>query len=157
MKTETPWGWRVALVDTYSRATSLRAQALTSLVIFTVSMGALFVISYLLSGWALKPVEQSWKRQQRFVSDASHELKTPLAVILANTQILQGTDGLPEEARRWVDSTADEAAGRRSRRPTSRSSSRGVPLSLTRSPSSAAARSSARLPRTYGPAWTRRA
>ena len=109
MKTETPWGWRVALVDTYSRATSLRAQALTSLVIFTVSMGALFVISYLLSGWALKPVEQSWKRQQRFVSDASHELKTPLAVILANTQILQGTDGLPEEARRWVDSTADEA------------------------------------------------
>ncbi|MDM8270934.1 sensor histidine kinase [Thermophilibacter provencensis] len=109
MKTETPWGWRIALVDTYSRAASLRVQALTSLVIFFVSMGALFVISYVLSGWALKPVERSWERQRRFVSDASHELKTPLAVILANTQILEGMEGLPEDARRWVDSTADEA------------------------------------------------
>ena len=52
---------------------------------------------------------RAWERQRRFVSDASHELKTPLAVILANTQILQGTEGIPEETRRWIDSTADEA------------------------------------------------
>ena len=44
------------------------------------------------------------------MADASHELKTPLAVILANTQILkESSEELPEESRRWVKSTADEA------------------------------------------------
>lgn len=109
MKTETSWGWRVALVDTYLRGATLRAQALSSLMIFSISMGALFVISYVLSGWALRPVQRAWEQQRRFVSDASHELKTPLAVILANTQILEGEKDLPEGARRWVSSTSDEA------------------------------------------------
>lgn len=109
MKTATTWGWRVALVDTYLRGATLRAQALSSLMIFSISMGALFVISYVLSGWALRPVQRAWEQQRRFVSDASHELKTPLAVILANTQILEGEKDLPEGARRWVSSTSDEA------------------------------------------------
>nr|WP_239471424.1 HAMP domain-containing sensor histidine kinase [Olsenella profusa] len=71
-------------------------------------MGALFVVAYLLSGWALRPVERAWEQQRRFVSDASHELKTPLAVILANTQILEADGGVPKEARRWVHSTSEE-------------------------------------------------
>lgn len=105
----TSYGWRLALVDTYSRDAALRTQALNGLAIFLVSMGALFVISYLLSGWALKPVERAWDQQRRFVSDASHELKTPLAVILANTQILERERGVDESAMRWVASTREEA------------------------------------------------
>ena len=102
-------GWRVALADTYSRDKALRAQATTSLAIFAASMGALFVVVRLLSGWALRPVEEAWSRQRRFVSDASHELKTPLAVILANTQILEREGSLDDETRRWVSSTSEEA------------------------------------------------
>lgn len=109
MKTEASWGWRIAFVDTYLRGAALRAQALSSLAIFVVSMGAVFVVAYTLSGWVLRPVSRAWEQQRRFVSDASHELKTPLAVILANTQILQGMDGLPPDAERWVSSTSDEA------------------------------------------------
>ena len=105
----TPYGWRLALVDTYSRDAALRTQALNGLAIFLVSMGALFVISYLLSGWALRPVERAWQQQRRFVSDASHELKTPLAVILANMQILERDRGIDEGAMRWVRSTREEA------------------------------------------------
>lgn len=109
MKTQASWGWRIAFVDTYLRGATLRAQALSSLAIFVVSMGAVFVVAYALSGWVLRPVRRAWDQQRRFVSDASHELKTPLAVILANTQILERMGELPPEARRWVRSTSDEA------------------------------------------------
>lgn len=105
-----PWGVRIALVDTYSRDAALRYQAVNGTVIFFVSMGALFAVSYVLSGWALRPVERAWAQQHRFVSDASHELKTPLTVILANMQILQRDEGLDKESKRWVESTIDEAA-----------------------------------------------
>lgn len=104
-----PYGWRVALVDTYSRDAALRSQALNGLAVFAVSMGALFVVSYLLSGWVLRPVQRAWDQQRRFVSDASHELKTPLAVILANVQILEREQGIDASARRWVRSTHEEA------------------------------------------------
>ena len=97
-----PYGWRVALVDTYSRDAALRSQALNGLAVFAVSMGALFVVSYLLSGWVLRPVQRAWDQQRRFVSDASHELKTPLAVILANVQILEREQGIDASAQRWV-------------------------------------------------------
>lgn len=109
MRARTASGWRISLADTYSRDAALRSQALNSAVIFVASMAVLFVVAYVLSGLALRPVERAWDQQRRFVSDASHELKTPLAVILANTQILEGESDLDPEARRWVRSTAEEA------------------------------------------------
>lgn len=110
MRADTGDGFRIALADTYSRDSGLRDQATTDLVIVTVSMGALYVVAWLLSGWVLRPVREAWERQRRFVSDASHELKTPLAVIVANTQILGSEGALPEGARRWVESTSEEAS-----------------------------------------------
>ena len=109
-RAETSWGYRIAFLDTYTIDSTLRSQAMTCAAVFLVSMGALFAVAWALSGWALRPVERAWGQQRRFVSDASHELKTPLAVIIANTQILQHESGLPEGARRWVESTADEAS-----------------------------------------------
>lgn len=109
MRARTVEGWRIALVDTYSRDAALRSQAMTDLVVFAVAMGALFVAVSQLARWVLRPVEEAWERQRRFISDASHELKTPLAVIIANTQILSADEGLADDARRWVESTAEEA------------------------------------------------
>lgn len=48
-----------------------------------------FAVSLLLARWAVKPVEQAWAQQKQFVADASHELKTPLTVILTNTELMQ--------------------------------------------------------------------
>lgn len=110
MRTDISGGYRIALADTYSRDSSLRSQAVADLVIFAVSMLALYVVVRRLASWALKPVEEAWNQQRRFVSDASHELKTPLAVILANTQILEDDRELSGEARRWVLSTSEEAS-----------------------------------------------
>ncbi len=50
---------------------------------------AFFAIAELLARWMVRPVEKAWSQQRQFVSDASHELKTPLTVILTNAELLQ--------------------------------------------------------------------
>lgn len=102
-------GMRIAIVDTSSSDTILREQAIKDLQIICIALIALFAITWWLSGWALRPVERAWEQQRRFVADASHELKTPLAVILANTQILQKHEGVSDDAMHWIESTSDEA------------------------------------------------
>lgn len=102
--------WRMAIAETSTIYYSLRTLAIKDLVIITIAMGALLAISVGLSSWVLRPVQQAWDQQRRFVADASHELKTPLAVIIANMEILSKDGAVPEESKRWVQSTADESA-----------------------------------------------
>ena len=69
-----------------------------------------FLASFFLARWATKPVVRAWHQQSRFIADASHELKTPLAVILANNSILLShPDKTISEHRQWVESTQAEA------------------------------------------------
>lgn len=84
-----------------------------------VGIGACTLVAFLgisifFSRWAFKPVEAAWKTQQQFTADASHELKTPLTVILANMQILQSH---PEETiasqSQWIESTQTEGESMR--------------------------------------------
>ena len=88
----------------------MRRLLLTSLLVGIGGLTAFFIISLFLSAWALRPVERAWERQRRFVADASHELKTPLTVILANTGILLShREETIESERQWVENTKEEA------------------------------------------------
>ena len=69
-----------------------------------------FILSIFLSKWSLKPVKEAWDKQKQFIADASHDLKTPLAVIMANNQILQTSkDKLISEEMQWIDSNQSES------------------------------------------------
>lgn len=51
-----------------------------------------FLISFLLAKWVVRPVDRAWMQQRQFIADASHELKTPLTVIMTNAELLQNPD-----------------------------------------------------------------
>lgn len=87
-----------------------KSLALTLSGVGAVAFLGFFALSLYFSRWAMKPVERTWRLQRQFVADASHELKTPLTVILANTAILQNhPDSSVESQGQWVDSTKTEA------------------------------------------------
>lgn len=64
-----------------------------SLVIAGISCIVLLVISVLLARWAVRPVKDAFEKQRQFISDAGHELKTPLTVIMTNMDILKNDIG----------------------------------------------------------------
>ena len=99
----------VAVVDT-AVEDRLMTAAMKALALFAVGVWlALLVLVWLLSGWAVRPMAKAWEMQRQFVADASHDLKTPLTVILSNSELLkqqnEGVD-VPEVDR-------IEAAGKR--------------------------------------------
>ena len=61
------------------------------------------IISILLSGWAVKPISDAMEQQQQFIADASHELKTPLTVLIANAQLLQSPTCTKERTDKCVN------------------------------------------------------
>ena len=99
---------RVAFVDMSMELAMLRDAMSSSLLIAAAALLLLLLVSVLLSFWATRPVERAWRQQRQFLSDASHELKTPLTVILSNAELLDGT-GLAEKPARWTDNIRSEA------------------------------------------------
>ena len=101
---------RVAFADLRWERADLSRQVLSSVLVLAAALVCFFLVSLFLSRWALRPVEKSWRQQQQFVADASHELKTPLTVLLADVDILLAH---PEETvdsqRKWVTYIQDEA------------------------------------------------
>ncbi|MBO5935376.1 MAG: HAMP domain-containing histidine kinase [Clostridia bacterium] len=76
-----------------------------SVAITVASLLIVFIFSYYLSKWAIKPVKTALENQRRFISDASHELKTPLAVISANADVLESEIG----SNKWLSNIKNQA------------------------------------------------
>ena len=94
---------KIAFVDISSHRATLISLIYTSILIAVSSLLAFLVISFLLAQWAVAPVAKAWKQQRQFVSDASHELKTPLTVIISNAELLQNPELEEGEKSQFAD------------------------------------------------------
>lgn len=110
LKMQTPNGLKIAFADMCNERSTMANLLLTSFLVGIGGLTAFFLISLFLSGWALRPVERAWMQQRQFVADASHELKTPLTVILANAEILcfHRADTIDHQIK-WVEYIRAEA------------------------------------------------
>ncbi len=76
----------------------------TSLMIGAIAFIFFVIVVYFMSSWALRPIIKSYETQSEFITNAGHELKTPLAVISANMEVLEMLEG-PNE---WTTSTLNQ-------------------------------------------------
>lgn len=90
----------IGLINASPDLYAVFSMLLISTVIGIVSFLLVLLIIILASGHAVKPIVESYARQKQFVTDAGHELKTPLTVISANSELARMIYGDSE----WFDS-----------------------------------------------------
>ena len=109
-KKETPLGIHIAFASMEHMRVTLKNTALIAGLACLGSLLIFYFVSRFLAKLAIRPIEIAWKQQQQFVADASHDLKTPLTVMLANLDILRAHKNESVlSQQKWLDSTAEEA------------------------------------------------
>ena len=94
----------IVFADMSSEINTINNLLQNCLLIGAASFIIFLMISILLARWAVKPVAVAWEQQRQFVSNASHELKTALTVILSNAQMLAENVEDPELRKRMTAS-----------------------------------------------------
>ena len=93
-------------VDCSRDLATLASFATSSLLVAAACLAFVTLVAVALSPLAVRPVADAYAKQKRFITDASHELKTPLTIIDANTEILEMEQGASE----WTESTRRQVA-----------------------------------------------
>ena len=110
LKSNVKQGTLISVVSREHLNERIRESFIQSSIAIVVSLLLFLYISKRLADIAIAPVEEAWNQQKQFLADASHDLKTPLTVILANNNIISShKDETVASQMKWIESTYEEA------------------------------------------------
>ena len=91
-------GDTLVILDNSRIKKSLQLSLEMSILIFSILELLIIIGSKYLTAWLIKPVKESFDKQKQFIADASHELKTPLSVIVASSEAID----IDEKNSKWL-------------------------------------------------------
>lgn len=100
----TPDGYMLVFMDCRSQIQMATLFLLTSCGVALITLLLVFILVSILSKKAINPIIENMEKQKQFITDAGHEIKTPLAIISANADVLELTVGKNE----WISSTRNQ-------------------------------------------------
>ena len=103
LKSDEDGNVRIIFYDCGRGLDSFRTFLKASVLISLIGMAVVFVLIYYASGRVVGPVAESYEKQKRFITDAGHEIKTPLAIINADADVIL-TDG----ENQWASDIKDQ-------------------------------------------------
>ena len=98
------FGYNVLFVDMSKELSDARRVCFSGALISVLGLLCVFVLVCIFSKKVFRPVEESYEKQKRFITDASHELKTPLTIIEADNEVLEMENGENE----WSKSISNQ-------------------------------------------------
>ena len=95
---------QIIIMDNTEINHSLQLNLFYSILIFIIFEITAYFLCQKISHWIIKPVEDSFLKQKQFIADASHELKTPLSVIMASAEAMES-----DNDRKWLHNIQSES------------------------------------------------
>ena len=92
----TDYGKLYIFVNCEKQLTTVKGFLKASIYISLAGVCAVFVLVIFFSRLVMRPIQDAYDKQKRFITDSSHEIKTPLAVISANTEVIEMVNGESE-------------------------------------------------------------
>ena len=94
----------VILIESTNEIKKINMVFANSFIILGIGLLLIYLLSKKIASIIVRPVEETFTKQIEFISDASHELKTPLAVMQANADVLEGEIG----SNKWLSYIQNE-------------------------------------------------